>query len=232
MTAIASIYTPEGFVIGADGRRIDESRGIVSDSEIKIFGGGAANVRIIFGWTGCSRMQVKSDIFDFKSRSLELMEQFKNQEFNTLADFITAFSLKFYEQLITWVSGCGYQFRQVDNPTWSRLQMVGFVNGSPALAEAHFPFLRGLPMKPGLVQMLEEPTNHFKMFAGKTSVYQSMYADGLMLPCKDLRTGKELVEGYIQRCAGEPEPTNQIGGKIHIAAITPLSTFWMVPPNP
>jgi hypothetical protein len=232
MTAIASVYTPEGFVIGADGRQTDENGTISDDSITKLFGCRAANIRAIFSWTGCASLQGNGDTFDFKDHSLDVLKQLKDEEFNTMADFLTAFSLGFYERLLSWVSESGCEFRHQDDPRWARLQMLGFVDATPAIAEAHFPFLRGLPMKPGLVTGLDRPSAHLTIFAGSRLAYDMMRAEGSMIPCESLESGRELIDRYIQVCSecnGSGSP-NRIGGKIHIAAITPLSCHWLVAP--
>ena len=52
MTAIASAFTSEGFVIGADGRQLDRDKKIFSESSQKIFNFKSRQVDVAYAWCG------------------------------------------------------------------------------------------------------------------------------------------------------------------------------------
>jgi hypothetical protein len=52
MTAIASAFTSEGFVIGADHRQLDRDNNIFSESLQKIFNFKSRQVDVVYAWCG------------------------------------------------------------------------------------------------------------------------------------------------------------------------------------
>jgi uncharacterized tellurite resistance protein B-like protein len=52
MTAIASAFTSEGFVIGADGRQLDRDKKIFSEFSQKIFNCKSRQVDVAYAWRG------------------------------------------------------------------------------------------------------------------------------------------------------------------------------------
>jgi hypothetical protein len=52
MTAIASAFTSEGFVIGADGRQLGKDKTIFSECSQKIFNFKHRHVNVAYGWCG------------------------------------------------------------------------------------------------------------------------------------------------------------------------------------
>jgi hypothetical protein len=81
MTAIASVYTPDGFVIGADGRRVNPDGRVESDDTRKIFGYSAANIRAVGAWSGSLTFEGRNSAFDVKRRPSKLQNRSKNKSF-------------------------------------------------------------------------------------------------------------------------------------------------------
>jgi len=52
MTAFASAFTSEGFVIGADGRQLGKDKKIFSESSQKIFNFKHRHVNVVYAWRG------------------------------------------------------------------------------------------------------------------------------------------------------------------------------------
>src|SRR5437867_12123218 len=52
MTAIASAFTSEGFVIGADGRQLGKDKKIFTESSRKIFNFKHRHVNVAYAWCG------------------------------------------------------------------------------------------------------------------------------------------------------------------------------------
>src|SRR5260370_19230796 len=52
MTAIASAFTSEGFVIGADGRQLGKDKKIFTESSQKIFNLKYRHVEVAYAWCG------------------------------------------------------------------------------------------------------------------------------------------------------------------------------------
>src|SRR5580658_8762934 len=53
MTAIVTVYTADGFIIGADGRRFDsKTKTIETDTAQKVFWFESKTIRLAYAWTG------------------------------------------------------------------------------------------------------------------------------------------------------------------------------------
>jgi hypothetical protein len=216
MTAIASIYTPEGFVIGADGRQLTyEMDSIESDSATKIFGFAAENVRGAYAWTGSIRLTWGASVFDFKNHSSEIVNELESETSDSLKEYVVRFCLLIYEHLKSWIENSGAKFPVVDNPEMVRVRFVGFANGLPDMKSAYYPLNNGIWTAPGLGQV-EPPIGKLNIFGGNEKVFLEMDEKGLIHACSTLAEGKALVAGYIQACALVDGPTiNTIGGHIY-----------------
>ena|ERR1700683_5503680 len=60
MTAIISVFTTDGFVIGADGRSLDSNRNIVSECSQKLFAFRRAHVSVVYAWCGTTHVMNES----------------------------------------------------------------------------------------------------------------------------------------------------------------------------
>jgi hypothetical protein len=166
MTAIASIYTPEGFVIGADGRQLTmEMDSIESDSVRKIFGFSSSNVRGAYAWTGATRLAWGSSVFEFKDSSFEVIPELERTTFNSLADYAVQFGLSVYDRLKSWIDNADAQFGDLCNPEMTKVRLIGFEGGKPAMTAAYFPLENGDWTCPGL-GVGNPPINDLNVFTG------------------------------------------------------------------
>src|ERR1700730_9638601 len=81
MSAIVWVYTPEGFVVGADGRRKDLVGHIGTDSAQKIFFFETSNTRGAFTWNGCTEISTSSSYFDFKDLTSSILKDIRAERF-------------------------------------------------------------------------------------------------------------------------------------------------------
>lgn len=87
-TAIARIYTPEGFVVAADGRKIQSDTGaVISDSTQKIFGVEQHGRRFAYAFAGAVQLtgvDGETILFDFLSAVPEALEQLTTERHKSL----------------------------------------------------------------------------------------------------------------------------------------------------
>jgi hypothetical protein len=233
MTAIAYIYTQEGFVIGADGRQLAVEMGtpcLESDSVTKISFFYAGNVHGAYAWTGPTRFQWGASVFDLKEASLNVAFDLKEMAFDSLEDFTTQFGLSVHEEFKLWLNSTGAGFGDLSNPEMAKAILVGYESGKPAVTAVYFPIENGEWINPSLGKVPE--LNHaLTVLTGHEAAFKEMAANGQIRDCSTLSEGKNLIFDYISACASVPfMGHNTIGGHIHIAAITPADSGWMILP--
>lgn len=93
-TAIARIYTPEGFVVAADGRAYDpDNRMVISDSVQKIFPIEQSRRRLAYalaGTAGLTRKNSPEVVFDFVSETAKAVEALAETRPRSLRHYATA----------------------------------------------------------------------------------------------------------------------------------------------
>ncbi len=232
MTALVSVYTDEGFVFGADGRRLDPDRKLERDDTQKIFGCHAANLRALFGWSGHPILGTSQHSFDFRLNTLATISAYEKEHFKNLIEYAEtiADAMNILIQTFMTRTKAGLDPRCEE---LARLAMVGYVNGKPQSVRMILSANKGTLNPSRLDQAHNPPVPAIEVTSGHKSVYDSMVESGQMLPCSTLVDGCDLIRKYIHGCTEVPtEDINTIGGHIHIAAVTPAGSQWMVPPKP
>ena len=145
MSAIVWVYTPEGFVVGADGRRKDLAGHIGTDSAQKIFFFETSNTRGAFTWNGCTEISTSSSYFDFKELTFSILEDIRAERFNSLSELITQIALRLFDRLVEWMQTSGGRSEYPDNQEWASIQIYGYVDGSRVQRERFFRLKGWLP---------------------------------------------------------------------------------------
>jgi len=231
MTAIASVCTPEGFVIGADGRQTYTSGATRLDTVCKIFRTDAVNINAAYAWTGAVRLESGTVYFDFKEQSQIVRDLLEGEPFGSISEYIQTFSTLMYERLVIWSHLNGASFG-ADNSMFVSVLMVGYAGGTPEMAEVHFPYRMGVLRPPITKLVLETPTAYLNIFSGCSEAHEKMCNDGGMWPPKTIAAGVQLVGAYLQECVDSSAAgCEDMGGHIHIAAVTPNGSHWRVQPK-
>ena len=234
MTALVSVYTNKGFVFGADGRSI--VGGVVErDDAQKIHGCRATNVRALFGWSGSATFGNLRDDFDLQLNTLAILKGYEKVTFSNIAEYgyeiATTISARMRSHLSKISSKLDPSLREL-----ATLSFVGYVDGKPQSVQICLLAIDGFLDDPKISRSHYPPTPSLEVSSGCRTAYESyktMVDRGEMLPCTTLVDGSALIQKYIQTCADEKtESANPIGGHIHVAAITPYDSEWMVSPKP
>jgi hypothetical protein len=104
MTAIASVYTPEGFVVGADGRECLPNGDKLSDNKCKLFPAKADGTNAVYGFAGC----VKVGSFDILLESHKIEYELRDKRFKSLADYALKLSEILYYRLSGHTAGVDF----------------------------------------------------------------------------------------------------------------------------
>lgn len=229
MTAIASAFTPEGFVIGADGRQLDRDKKIVSESSQKIFNFKSRQVDVAYAWCGETSVinqskEVLYDLYQITRVALTSAVQMAHRQFPS---FIQQCCTGIYEGIIK-----SPIVRQITNPDSSpeskaRMLLNGYFYGQPFMAEFHVRETDRIRVQAERVSMpLSPPTRYlFNGCARQNEKYKNA------LPT-DTREALKFISDYIQECIDNSDPDCLgIGGHRHIAHLTPDGFYWIDPPT-
>ena len=234
MTAIACAYTPEGFVVGADGLRTDARTGqeVTNDAQ-KIFPISHPNFRGIHAWAGSSWLfSLDGCPFIFSEEVQHLMKDSSRVAIDSVSDYVMNLGSGIYQRLLTF--NCGAVIRDTKLASKNEIArglFVGYVGSRAWRVQISFPYQNGLLLPPVLAEICENPPN-FCIFSGSALSWRDLQPH--VSEPQSLEEAAELVRTYIQFCADkrhEYGDCKNIGGHIHIAAITPEKTGWIDQPN-
>jgi hypothetical protein len=232
MTVIASAYSPEGFVIAADGRRRNEgdlSR-IVTDKAQKIFFGSHPQLSFAYAWAGRTSFDLPSGLrFSFLTETHNCITALA--ECKTATTFIGYISV-LSELLVSRLLEANNYVMPLNgsnlNQEMVRLVMVGYFEGKAMRSQIRFNHKDGW-LQPEIFDITENPLD-FNIFSGSELVFKELAFEE---PPNSVSDAHKMVERYIRRCveaSGVLPDCKDYGGHIHIASVTPNGQSWIIPP--
>ena len=107
MTAIAGVWTPKGFVLGADGLTKNEHGQTICEHTQKVFfASKAPDYNFAYAWCGNTALNLPNGWFDFFETSAEVVCYLASQTITGSADrFMHAFSVFVYDHLVVRLGG-------------------------------------------------------------------------------------------------------------------------------
>ncbi len=227
-TAIVCAYIPAGFVIGADGRRIDPDSGsIVTETAQKIFSVKLGKLRLIYAWSG-SIVNFKMDgtVFDFKVATDLILTAIDLSQTRTFSEFVTQFANALYILILSSIGVRGFKKEEI-----ARVLFVSYFNGQPHMAKIYIKHDGQKILRPEVEYSLESVRIH--VFTGSEKAYQVF---GRQLEPTLLQDASKMVRDYIKLCFIHRDlpldGENPIGGHIHIGQLTTDRFSWVYPPIP
>jgi hypothetical protein len=216
MTAIAAVYTPEGFVIAADGLRRDgETLEPVSDCAQKIFWGAHPNFVFAYAWTGTVGLRLPTGEFvSLIDVANQVIEEAQKQSFASTSTYVGHIA-----------EGINNQISAAINME-ARLLLVGYFLGAAYRMELWFEAGR----TPELKNLVQEPLD-FGIFSGSAVVFKQMH---LTKPPSSIFEGAVILQSYLQRCidgCGVYPDCAGFGGRIHMASVGASGHTWIIPPK-
>ncbi len=231
MTALVTSYTPEGFVVGADGMRRNQDSGQVETLKAqKIFPIQQEFFVGAYGWAGMTRIFYSNkEPFDFAAKTNQVIRDYPCERGEGFSEYTERITDEVFELLFVHNNNCAIPADQIRPDEINRVLFVGYVSREAWLAQIVFPRFNGHPWRPHTDRLDKEPQT-FAIVSGSEVIWNKY-------PCKEppdsLTAGATLVRGYIQSCAdhqGEYVECKNIGGRIHIASVTEQGFKWIEPP--
>ncbi len=234
MTALASVFTLGGFVVGADGRRMEfTGRKIVTDSACKIYCAKAKKTMLAYGWVGATSFFSGGTLrFDMLDESRRIQSDLSTSDFKHLSVYTAAFKDMMFSAMLERIGSKDASIALLPDGRIASVFFAGYVNGTPAMGEAEFRHTNGTLLPPVLVEVLESP-KVFKIVSGSIAVHDAMVDAGVMVPPVTLADGAELIRRYVQTCVdnnGSCHECSDIGGHVHVATVTPQGFEWKISP--
>lgn len=218
VTAIATVYTPDGFVIGADGLAIDSVSGEASKNVRKILTLENGSTRLAYAWTGTTQTFDRNGKchYDLDTLSMAVVPlAVRSVDFPAFLTFVCASLQKGLPQ----IENC-------PKTELARVRFVGYFQGIPCSGNIVIAHSSGL-LTPRSDQVSVPASYHKRVFSGAQSVF-SKYSN--WVPDSESQA-IDFVRSYIQECIDSSEPDcAAIGGHLHIAKITPSCLSWVLPP--
>ena len=229
MTAIASAFTSEGFVIGADGRQLGKDKKIISEFSQKIFNFGYRHIDVVYAWCGETGVvnesnEVIYDLYAITRLALRSAVQLAGRPFPS---FIQQSCTGIYEGIIK-----SLVVRQITNSdslpeSKARMLLNGYFDGQPFMTEFHVRETDRIRVQAERV-LMPIPTPTRNLFNGCTR-QNKKYEN--VLPTTTLEALK-LVSDYIRECIDNSDPDcSAVGGHRHIAHLTSDGFYWIDAPK-
>jgi hypothetical protein len=236
-TAIVSAYTPKGFVIGADGlRREGRTGAVVSESVTKIFSAKAHSSVSAYAWAGVTSLfgPGGESCFDLLGESAVVERIMASFPTGSFIEYVSCFMEMVYERLLVTNGGdklTGGLDQLPEGEQIARTVFVSYFMGVPW--RATFEIFRRNDVLGGVRLMELRPApGDFQVFSGSNMIF-NRFRPRLRRP-DTLEEAIALVRDYIQSCIdnrGHDKECEDIGGHIHIAALTPDGFRWVIAPR-
>ncbi len=235
-TAIVSAYTPEGFVIGADGlRREGRTRNPVSETATKIFSIEDDDKILAHAWAGATNLfnlEGKS-FFDVLRESAKVGKILASPHIDGFAEYVGLFMDTVHQRLLSANTGdrlSGDLNLFPKGEEVARVLFVGYFNGIPYRAQSAIVHRDYVLIGPRLSEFRQAPVD-FNVFSG-SAVMLEKFKPRLTDAPNTLSQAATLVRDYIQTCIDNQHDREceDIGGHIHIAAVTPKHFEWITAP--
>jgi hypothetical protein len=229
-TAIVSVYTSDGFIIGADGLRKNTDGSDVTKTARKIFLFESEITRLAYAWSGTTQVfdSNNQSVFDFMGVSepiLRIADLLGGIDF---AAFVNIFRRMLLVTLLqSRLTNNGRIVGTYPEDEIAGVLFVGYFNQQPCMAEIMVCHQNLLLLEPTIKTLVIPAKPNCNIFSGSKSLNRAW-------PKCKARSGAEAIDfvrKYIQACADSSEADcDDIGGHIHIGQITPEGFTWIDPP--
>jgi hypothetical protein len=226
MTAIVSVYTPDGFIVGADGLRMNSSGTVVSETAQKLFPFQSKDTQLLYSWCGTTQFYDRDGacIFDFISQSEPLLTAailYAHADFAAFLQFVKAGLYVLLRQSRLIKRGDSFQINL--NSELARMLITGYFKGEPCMADIGIDLENGV-LVPPVIRRVNLPLHGLRdVFSGSKKAFE---------PFEDIypinrEEAISFVCDYIQACINGPDPGQAYGGRIHVAELTPVGFAWV-----
>lgn len=259
MSVIVRTFTPQGFVVAADGRETDvETKLPLTEDAQKIFH--VEDTHRCLAYSICETVKLPTDdhtevAINLIDEAQEAAEKLDGRKTSNMLGYAVRFCRNLYQALErTRKLGRFSRYPDADHRqmtagerghTLTRVLFDGYQDGRPCSVSARIFHQNGVLCSP---EVLEDPCQPgFHRILGSDVIARSLWDSDLEQLKKyrgkfmyaeniSLQDAIERSESYIRACSDEQslaldEYCYAFGGHIHIAVITPAGFHWHIPPK-
>jgi hypothetical protein len=236
-TAIVSVYTHEGFIVGADGMRRDHTRRELDLQARKIFFIEREDEVLAYAWAGATHIldSQNEPAFSFLATADEVGRSLKVAD--GFAEYVRAFSAEVTKRLSEAkasdkIAGYPAVRTKYGKSKMASVLLVGYFRGRPCRAQIVFSHMNQVLLVPTVRELHDgQVPIDFNIFSGSVKTYNEV--EPTHFKPRSLQEAQALIRSYIQACIDNQakfDDCKDIGGHIHIASVTPRKIEWIIPP--
>jgi hypothetical protein len=231
MTAIVTVQTPEGYILAADGRQ--RQGAITNDETVKIFHSSTHNSEVAWACYGLVSYPAPA----LNGGCLDAVESLRNvtkdknlvaHDFSSLEEYAMKLGEFLHFALVKFSPVACYP-----EEYFPGVVFVGYVNGKPERAKVEIRHSGSRWVTPSLANFPAHPCG-LAIGHGPEMVLHGMDNSEMLYTPQSVGEGVKLAESYIEICIANNQRCDEckdIGGRIHIAAVTPSGYEWKVEPR-
>jgi len=229
MTAIVAVHTPEGYVLAADGRQVHGTS--INDETVKIFHSSDHNSEVAWACYGLVSFQaLNGGCLD----AVEILQALTKHENLAELDFssLEEYAMTLGEFLHFALEKCS-PVACYPEECFPGIVFVGNINGKLERAKVEIQHSGCQWLNPSLANFVSHPCG-LAIGYGPEMVLHGMENSEMLYTPQSLDEGIKLAESYIEICIANNQKFDEckgIGGKIHIAAVTPSGFEWKIRPQ-
>lgn len=225
MTLIATVWSPEGFAIAADGLEVlTNPKGTTRDVQ-KIFSTPFVNdTGFAWAWVGDVGVEfMTGHSFDLK----EITQRVTAELPDSPESYFDVIATRIHFEVSK-----GLNPSDLPDATTEAI-FVGYLAGEPLWAEIIFQCREGIFLPPVVLEPKTSP-EYFNAFSGSHTIRDKMQADGTLRQPLTLEKAVKAVRTYAETCVnsrGKVLDCSNFGGTIHIATVTKEGFKWIEKPK-
>jgi len=227
MTAIAVVCLPDGFVIGADGLRKSFSGETVTEEGQKVFCFRNDKIVLAYAWCGQTVIWGENNrepvFFDFRSTTESCLLTASSS--NDLTSFANDFCSLLQSALVIDKFPNKWADDSFEGSV-ARMLIAGYFDTELFMAEVTVTRGKGSTLDVS-ARRITPGQQRLRVFSGCPHVSPD---EDLTKKPENSQDAKNLICTYIRRCVENPKCNGRIGGKSHVAFVTPDSFTWIEPP--
>ncbi|MGB0064833.1 MAG: hypothetical protein WBP85_10355 [Terracidiphilus sp.] len=233
MTLIATVWSPAGFAISADGFQVETNQPSKYYAQKIFHTQFRDDTGFAYACAGTCHVGFRSGrTFDFLEATKRVTDDLAGTPLpNDPADYFREIGNRLFQELVYPTDES--ESAASSDVAESRLLFVGYANGSPLWAELVFSNT-GTRFAPPVLVRVDYSPRYFMIFAGSNTVYGDMQIAGKLFQPIDLSEATRMVHEYAQTCvdsnASIPDCAN-FGGHIHVATVTKEGFSWAIAPK-
>jgi hypothetical protein len=226
MTLIASVFSPEGFAVVSDGRRVTETGEIITDCAVKTALLVCPDYHLAYGWAGRTSFDTPLLRFDCLEQMEFAFHDRREVDFQSARHLCTEVLDALHGRLQACVGeSIVCPTGALEKTRIACVLLAGYVKQKSFICHAYITCKSGKLLPPEIEHLQGEVNTRFLM-SGSITVAKSMES------VPDPQTIEDTIafaREYARRSldgVGRLPDSEGLGGTVRVAVVTPLSVAW------